>query len=135
MYLQRLLDPIWTLSWSYASSKQVFRYVDRLMETESDGLECENESNSTLKEFNSLELSHVSYSFEDAQSPVLSDVSLTLKKGETLAVIGAVGAGKTSLLEVIAGNLLPDQGKVLINGKNLNDFKAADFADLLGYVR
>jgi len=135
MYLQRLLDPIWTLSWSYASSKQVFRYVDRLMETESDGLDAEAESNSSLKEFNSLELSGVTYSFEDAQSPVLTDISLELKKGETLAIIGAVGSGKTSLLEVIAGNLKPDQGKVLVNGKNLNDYKSADFADILGYVR
>lgn len=135
MYLQRLLDPIWTLSWSYASSKQVFRYVDRLMETESDGLDAEAESNSSLKEFNSLELSAVTYSFEDAQSPVLTDISLKLKKGETLAIIGAVGSGKTSLLELIAGNLKPDQGKVLVNGKNLNDYKSADFADILGYVR
>ncbi len=62
-----------------------------------------------------LELRHVSKSFEGVT--VLKDINLTIERGEFVALIGFSGAGKTTLMSLIAGLLMPDTGEILLNGK------------------
>lgn len=62
----------------------------------------------------SLELKHVQFSFGDLE--VIKDVSLTITRGERVAVIGPNGAGKSTLFRIIAGILKPNSGNVLIFG-------------------
>ncbi len=64
-----------------------------------------------------LEVKNVSKSF-DGKS-VLKDVSLELKKGELVCLLGVSGGGKTTLFNVISGLLSPDRGQVLLNGKDV----------------
>jgi nitrate/nitrite transport system ATP-binding protein len=54
-----------------------------------------------------------------ARSPVLSDVSLTVDEGEFVAVVGYSGAGKTTLISMVAGLLRPDSGRVTMEGKTI----------------
>ncbi|MBQ1252377.1 MAG: ATP-binding cassette domain-containing protein, partial [Firmicutes bacterium] len=64
-----------------------------------------------------LSAEHISKSFEDGK--VLDDISLFLEKGKIVAVVGASGVGKTTLFNIIAGTLLPDEGQVLLNDENI----------------
>lgn len=66
-----------------------------------------------------LEAQHISLSYAQKGNakPVLNDVSLQLKAGEVLAVLGFSGSGKSSLLRVLAGLKKPQQGQVLVHGK------------------
>jgi len=64
-----------------------------------------------------IELSHVNLEF--AGKVILSDISLTIKKGEVAIILGPSGAGKSSILKIILGLWRPDSGKVLIDGKNI----------------
>ena len=65
-----------------------------------------------------LELSHVGKSFGGAC--VLKDVKLSIAKGEFVAIVGFSGAGKTTLISLIAGLLKPDTGTVMLNGQPVN---------------
>lgn len=62
-----------------------------------------------------LELQHVTYAHGD--EPALQDVSLVLKKGESLGLVGYSGAGKTTLADLVAGLLEPDQGVLKVGGR------------------
>lgn len=64
-----------------------------------------------------LEVQHVSMSFDGKQ--VLKDVSLTLRKGELICLLGVSGGGKTTLFNIIAGLLVPDEGKVFLDGEDV----------------
>ncbi len=66
-----------------------------------------------------LELSHVSKGFGRAReaTPVLSDINLTVERGEFVAIVGYSGSGKTTLINLIAGLTTPDSGSVLLDGK------------------
>jgi zinc transport system ATP-binding protein len=64
-----------------------------------------------------LEIEHVSFGYGGA--PVLIDVSLAIREGDFLAIIGPNGSGKTTLLKLILGLLKPDEGRILFQGKDL----------------
>ncbi len=64
-----------------------------------------------------LEVRNVSKSFDGR--PVLEDVSLTLRKGELVSLLGVSGGGKTTLFHIISGLLLPDRGQVFLEGEEV----------------
>ena len=73
-----------------------------------------------------ITLQNVSKSFGQNSSSilVLEDLSLDLKKGESLALVGASGSGKSTLLHVICGLEKPNKGNVYIKGVNITDLSA-----------
>jgi ATP-binding cassette subfamily B protein len=67
-------------------------------------------------------------------SPVLNDVSFELRQGQTLAVVGPTGAGKTSLINLIPRLYDPGAGRVTINGRDLRDYASSVFRDRMALV-
>lgn len=66
-----------------------------------------------------VEVNHVSFTYPGTEQKVLDDVSFEIKKGETIALVGRNGAGKSTLVRILAGVLIPDEGKILVDGKDL----------------
>lgn len=66
-----------------------------------------------------IEIEHLSKSFSDKE--VLHDISLYINKGEFITFLGPSGCGKTTLLRMIGGFLMPDEGKILMDGKDISD--------------
>jgi len=66
--------------------------------------------------------------------PVLHDVNLQVKRGETLAIIGATGAGKTSLVNLIPRFYDATEGEVLINGRPIGEYELSALRENIGYV-
>ena len=64
-----------------------------------------------------IEVDRISYEINNFS--ILRDVSLEIKGGEILSIIGPNGSGKSTLMKVLAGDIIPDSGSVIINGKNL----------------
>ena len=64
-----------------------------------------------------IDIRHVYQTFGDRH--ILKDVSLSIKEGETMVILGASGSGKSTLLKLIIGLLRPTSGKVLVNGKDM----------------
>ncbi len=65
-----------------------------------------------------IELNHVSYSYPDSNEFVLKDVSLQIKAGKKIAILGRSGTGKSTLLKLLTGALSPLQGEVLLNSEH-----------------
>lgn len=134
IYLERLIEPIWTLGFFYASSKQVFRYVDRIVETEKIAKFNFNDRGVKFTKFYSLKVQNLGYTFEDGVNGV-KDINFTLGRGETLAIVGAIGSGKTTLLEILSGNIEPMTGNISVNDIPLSELDHASYASLSGYVK
>lgn len=82
-----------------------------------------------------VEFRNVSFAFPDAKDRnVLEDVSFTVKKGETVAIIGATGCGKTSLINLIPRFYDVGAGSVLVDGLDVRDYDIHTLRDKIGFV-
>ena len=72
-----------------------------------------------MKQENIIELKNITKQYED--NIVLKDLNLDIKKNEFLTLLGPSGCGKTTTLKIIAGFEFADDGKVLFQGKDLNE--------------
>jgi ATP-binding cassette subfamily B protein len=82
----------------------------------------------------SLELHGATFAFPGAETPVLQDISVRVDAGETLAIIGSTGSGKTALLNLVARLFDVTDGKVTIAGADIRDIDATYLHTLIGFV-
>ncbi len=76
---------------------------------------------------------HVTYHYPDVEEAVIRDADFTIKKGQTVAFIGASGAGKTTMVDIILGLLEPQQGRIMADGLNVHK-KPKTFHAQVGYI-
>ncbi|MEG2038647.1 MAG: ABC transporter ATP-binding protein [Oscillospiraceae bacterium] len=81
-----------------------------------------------------LEFKNVSFTFPNAQAPALSGISFVAKPGETTAIIGSTGSGKTALVGLIPRFYDVSDGEILVDGINIKDYKQHDLRAKIGYV-
>lgn len=81
-----------------------------------------------------IKLENVSYTYPGADKKILDGFNLTIHKGEKLAMVGLNGAGKTTVVKLICGFLDPDEGRVLLNGRDVRDFNRRDYYSLFSAV-
>ena len=74
------------------------------------------------------------FAFPGAEEPVLKDISFEAKPGETTAIIGSTGAGKSTLVNLIPRFYDVTDGRILINGVDIRDMRLDDVYDKIGYV-
>ena len=80
-----------------------------------------------------IEFDEVSFSY-DGETPALCEVDLTIPPGQTVALVGATGAGKSTLAKLVARFYDPDHGRVLIDGHDLRDVTERSLRSQLGIV-
>lgn len=85
-------------------------------------------------EVGTVEFKNVSFRYPHASSEQLSGINIRVEKGETLAVIGATGSGKTTLVSLIPRFFDATSGEVLVDGVNVKDYTFTALYDKLGYV-
>ena len=76
-----------------------------------------------------LEFSHVTFTYPKAEKPVLRDVSFSIRKGEKISIVGLNGAGKSTLVKLICRMYEADSGEIKVNGKNIYDY------DYMSYMK
>lgn len=81
-----------------------------------------------------VEFKNVSFRYPHASEDELSNISFKIEKGQTLAIIGATGSGKTMLISLIPRFYDATEGEVLVDGVNVKDYKFDTLYDKLGYV-
>ncbi len=87
-----------------------------------------------LGELSTLDFDHVGFTHQTASAPALSDVSFSLRQGETVAFVGPSGSGKTTLVKLLVGLYTPAAGKVLYNGKTGTDIDLDELRSQIGFV-
>ncbi len=81
-----------------------------------------------------IEFREVTFSYPDAASPALDNVSFTIEPGERVAILGRIGSGKTTIAKLILGLYQPDKGAVLIDGVDVRQIDPIDLRRHLGVV-
>ena len=81
-----------------------------------------------------IELRDVWYRYDGAEDYVLKGINLTIREGESIALVGLNGAGKTTLVKLICGFYRPTKGEILINGKRIEEYNIEEYYSLLSAV-
>ena len=108
--------------------------IEEVLNKEPSVQDDANAESVDLGKFESLEFRDVSFAYPDAERPVLENISFTMRPGETTAVIGSTGSGKSTLVNLIPRIYDTTSGQILINGINIQDVPQDDLRLYLGFV-
>lgn len=137
-YVERFYRPVRDLAEKYnilqaamAASERVFQVLDEKVEI------ADPNSGDTLKQSapNSpfIEFRNVWFAYKKEEW-ILQDLSFVVNEGESIAVVGATGAGKTTIISLLQRFYDVQQGEILIRGRNIKDYPLAELRALLGIV-
>jgi ATP-binding cassette, subfamily B, bacterial MsbA len=130
----QIIAPAKTLSSSWYNIKKAMASVDRVNDIlNARNLITEKQGAITINDFKEcIEFKNVSFSYSDF--PVLKNVNLKIHKGQTVALVGQSGSGKSTMVDLIPRFYDIESGEILIDGINIKDYKVSDLRGLLGYV-
>lgn len=109
--------------------------INEILETPLTVLDPENSklANNTESK-DAVEFRHVNFAYPDAKENVLSDLNFVARRGETTAVIGSTGSGKSTLVNLIPRFFDVTDGEILVNGVNIKEMKQTELRNKIGYV-
>jgi len=81
-----------------------------------------------------IRFDHVSFTYPGAEEPALIDIDLTLRPGQSLALVGENGSGKTTLIKLLTGLYTPDVGRILLDGRDLRDWDGDTLRRRIGVI-
>ena len=138
VYLVMLLEPLATLAQSATQFQNSLSGLDRVLDLLGESREMPSTPDSLKADrqliAGHIVLEHVSFTYPGADQPALSDISLSVAAGETVALVGPSGAGKTTLSNLVARFYDPSSGRVTLDGRDLRDYDVESFRSLLGIV-
>lgn len=108
--------------------------AERINEVLDKAIDIKEGTKEEGEEKGKLEFNNVSFYYPDSQEKTLSNINFTVNKGETLAIIGATGSGKTTLINLIPRLYDVSEGEVLIDGVNVKDYKFDSLYNKIGFV-
>jgi ATP-binding cassette subfamily B protein len=135
-YLTQILMSVMMTTWMAALIPRAAVSAERIMEvleTPSSIVIADNPI-TELSQTAVLQFDHVSFRYPGAEQPVLSDVSFTVRAGETLAIIGSTGSGKTTLMNLIPRLVDATEGTVLLDGVDVRDLAPEALWSRVGIV-
>lgn len=120
-YISRFWSPINTLAGFYNSLLTAISYLERIFETIDEPVNVKDAQDAVnMPSINGMiEFQHVSFSYE-TDHKILNDISFTARSGETFAIVGPTGAGKTTIVNLISRFYNVDAGKILIDGVDIS---------------
>lgn len=138
VYLMMLLGPLAVLANSATSIQNSLSGLDRVLDLLDEPQEMQpTETSIRIRPEDvegEIEFQDVGFTYPGTESPALSDINLHVKPGQTVALVGPSGAGKTTLSNLVARFYDVTSGRVLLDGRDLRDYDVESFRSLLGVV-
>lgn len=127
--LRRLVNSSTTLTQSIASMDRVFELMDEKYDIDDapDAIECKHVHGD-------IYFDDVSFAYNEKENLVLKNISLNVNKGETIALVGMSGGGKSSLVGLIPRFYDVTKGRILLDGRDIRSFKVRSLRDKIGMV-
>ena len=108
--------------------------IDEILKTEVSIKDPENPEHTKEEAKGTVEFNHVSFAYPEAGENVLTDIHFKAKKGETVAIIGSTGSGKSTLVNLIPRFYDVTEGSVSVDGVDVRDMSQKELRDCIGYV-
>ncbi|RLS39216.1 MAG: ABC transporter ATP-binding protein [Planctomycetota bacterium] len=138
VYLLMLLEPLAALASSATQFQNSLSGLDRILDLLGEPREMESTPHSLRADRNKtagqMFFEDVTFLYPGTQTPALSDINLKVKAGQTVALVGPSGAGKTTICNLVARFYDPTSGRVTLDGRDLRDYDVESFRALLGVV-
>lgn len=130
----QLINPFKALSSSYSAAVRGQASLHRIEELVNAPVRVQDPIYPKVPSFEqSIEFRDVSFGYDPSKA-VLHNINLTIKKGQTIALVGPSGAGKTTFTDLIARFYDVDSGSILLDGHDLREFRQDDLRQLMGMV-
>jgi len=135
-YMFLLLNPVWSIVNSFSEMQRSLAAMERVfevlgMEPDKPDKPDAREAPRTVRE---IRCENVSFEYRPSM-PVVKDFSVTVPGGSVVALVGRSGAGKTTVTDLVARFHDPTQGRLLLNGMDIRDFRLRSYRDLLAIVQ
>ncbi|MXZ56642.1 MAG: ATP-binding cassette domain-containing protein [Gammaproteobacteria bacterium] len=125
--IKRLSDLNARLQIGLAAASEIFDHIDR--DTELDNGREELQATQAAIQFN-----HVDFSYQNSDKQTLTDISVDVAPGQTLAIVGATGAGKTTLIQLLLRFYEPESGQILLNDEPLSSYTKDSLRNHIAFV-
>lgn len=134
-YISRFWNPINTLASFYNSMLTAISYLERIFETIDEPVLIKDKEGAIEMPpiEGNIEFNHVTFSYEDGVE-ILKDISFQVKKGDTIAIVGPTGAGKTTIVNLISRFYNADSGEILIDGIPIEDVTIRSLRTQMGVM-
>ena len=134
LYVNMLTWPVASLGWVSSMVQEAEASQKRLNEFLKLEPEIKNKNENSSDIQGSIAFENVSYTYEDTNIEALKNVTFTVKKGETLAILGKTGSGKSTILSLISRLYDVTEGRITIDGNEISTLNLNDLRNNIGIV-
>jgi len=134
LYVNMLTWPIASIGWVTSLVQQADASQERINEFLKEKPEITNKKETPDEIHGSIAFKNVSFTYDDTNITALKNVSFEVKSGETLAIIGKTGAGKSTILELIGRLYDVQNGEISIDDRNIENLNLDSLRNSIGYV-
>ncbi len=129
--LTQLSQMVGKISQARVSGQRIFEIIDKKIFETHDEPEIKKSSN---KLNNEIIFENVFFNYPESQNSVIKGITLKVKKGETIALVGASGSGKSTLMDLIPRFYAPTSGRILLDGIDIQEINLSDLRKKIGIV-
>lgn len=135
-YIMMIMSSLLMIGMTFANMARAAASGKRINEVlETPDIFCDgNLDVTTLKETGTIEFENVDFAYPNASASVLENINLKIEKGETVAIVGATGSGKTTLVNLITRFYDVTKGEILVDGENIKNYKLVDLRNKIAIV-
>lgn len=134
LYINRLTWPVASLGWISSMVQEAEASQKRINEFLKIQPDIQNNNSNHTPVLGQIAFENVTFTYDDTNITALKDVSFTVNKGETLAILGRTGSGKSTILSLISRLYDVDKGKITVDNENVEDLNLYDLRNSVGFV-
>jgi ATP-binding cassette subfamily B protein len=134
LYINMLTWPVASLGWISSMVQEAEASQKRINEFLKTEPEIQNANNERTAVLGSIAFNNVTFTYEDTNITALKNISFNVNKGETLAILGKTGSGKSTVLSLISRLYDVQKGTITIDGENIKDINLYDLRNSIGFV-
>ena len=133
-YLTIILNGLMSSSMVLMQIARALPSAERITDVLNERSEQDQGMDDAAKVDGEITFEHVSYRYNETSENVLKDIHFTVKSGQKVGIIGKTGSGKTTLVKLLPRLLIPTEGQVLLDGKNLSAYTLTGLRKQIGFT-
>ncbi|MCQ9641763.1 ABC transporter ATP-binding protein/permease [Chryseobacterium sp. WG14] len=134
MYINTLIFPFSMVGWVTSVNQRAEASMQRINEFMDKESEIVNSNFENYPIRGNIEFRNVSYVYPNTGIKALDNLSFTINAGESLAIMGKTGSGKSTIALLLCRLIDPTEGEILIDGKNLKEHNLSNYRNFIGYI-